>query len=194
MKWLAVLALVSVLAVAALVMRGEPVPAPSSPAASMPSAPRSIAAAPVASGPALASAGLGAQPWQRIELRGVLFQRKDTAASQALLSIDGQPEQVFRTGQQVLAGWALHSIQTDHVTVANGSDQRRLDVMQPAAGRRPESTAGAVPAPGISSKEAPLPGFVPSATPAGTPAPPFSVETNRRFLQDRQNRQAGATP
>lgn len=193
MKWLAVLAVVSVLAVAALFMRGEPVPAPSSPAASIPPAPRSVAAAPAATGPGRASVGLGAQPWQRIELRGVLFQRNDVAGSQALLSIDGQPVQVFRSGEQVLAGWALQSIQADHVTVANGVDQRRLDVMQPGAGRQAESTPASTPASGNSNKEAPLPGFIPSATPAGLPAPPPSVETNRRFLQDRQNRQSGAT-
>ena len=80
-------------------------------------------------------------------------------------------------------------IHADHVTIANGPDLHRLDVMQPG----PAAAAASAPAGGV-AKEVTLPGFTPSSVPAAVAAPPPSVETNRRFLQDRQKRQAGTSP
>jgi hypothetical protein len=124
-------------------------------------------------------------------LRGVLFRQHDAAASQALLSLDGQPVQVFRQGDPVLGGWALQAIHPDHVIVANGAQQHRLDV-QSAPAPQAMAAAASAGASGARAKEAPLPGFIPSGAPSTAPRPAPSVETNRRFLQDRQNRLSGA--
>ena len=125
-------------------------------------------------------------PWQRIELRGVLFRQDDPAASQALLSLDGQRAQVFHGGEPVLQGWMLQSIRQDHVVVAKGTEQHRLDVVQSASA--PPDTAPTASA--SSPREVPLPGFIPQP-PGQVAAPPPSLETNRRFLQDRRDKAAG---
>lgn len=139
---------------------------------------------PASSTPVASSVG----PWQRIELRGVLFQQNNPAASQALLSQDGQRAQVFHSGEQVLQGWTLQSIRQDHVIVAKGAEQHRLDLVQAA------SAPAQTPAVAASATQpATLPGFIPAPPGQGIATPP-SLETNRRFLQDRRNRAAGTAP
>jgi hypothetical protein len=197
-KWLALLGVIVAAGAAALIMRGGPAPPVQLDATA--NLPVSPAAAPVpapvpAPTPAPAATATAAAPWQRIELRGVLFQQNNPAASQALLSQDGQRAQVFRSGEEVLPGWTLQSIAQDHVIVAKGSEQHRLDVMQTAsASASAPAPAPRLPAPAAAvastTKPVTLPGFIPA--PSGRPlAAPPSLETNRRFLQDRRNRQAG---
>lgn len=188
MKWLALLGVIVGAGAAALFMRGSPAPPPEpGPTAALPastSATHTPAPAPKSASTLVASS---VAPWRRIELRGVLFQQNDPAASQALLSQDGGRARLFHSGEQVLQGWTLQSIRPDHVIVANGAEQHRLEVAQAAsapAQAPPAMTASA-------TQPAALPGFIPAPPGQGVAAPP-SLETNRRFLQDRRNRAASA--
>jgi hypothetical protein len=184
-KWLALLGAIVILGAAALFIRGRAPPPPSpSPTATQP--PASPAASVPASMPPRPTVASSAGPWQRIELRGVLFRQDDPAASQALLSLDGQRAQVFHGGEPVLQGWMLQSIRQDHVVVAKGAEQHRLDVVQSALAPPVAAPAASASAP----REVPLPGFIPGPPRQVAPPPP-SLETNRRFLQDRLNRAAG---
>lgn len=185
MKWLALLGVIVILGAAALFLRARPpAPPPPSPSTMLPAPP--VAAVPQAApaGPPVASSAESS--WQRIELRGVLFRQNDPPASQALLSLDGQRAQVFHRGEQVLQGWTLQSIQPDHVVVGQGAEQHRLDVVQTASAPPDTAPAAAASAP----REVPLPGFIP-APPGQATLPPPSLETNRRFLQDRRDKAAG---
>jgi len=196
-KWLALLGVIVAAGAAVLFMRGSPAPPPqpsvtASLPASRPAAPALPPAPALAPVPASAPVARAPGPWQRIELRGVLFQQNNPAASQALLSQDGQRAQVFHSGEQVLPGWTLQSIASDHVIVAQGAEHHRLDVVQ-----APSAPSAAAPAqtPRIAAASATnpvtLPGFIP-APPGQRIAAPPSLETNRRFLQDRRNRAASA--
>jgi hypothetical protein len=178
-KWLALLGVIAAVGLAMLFTRGRPAEAP--PVAVDIPAPAPPAALPAPPPPARSAA-------PRIELHGLVF-LQGGGASQALLSIDGQRAQAFHAGEPLQKGWSLHSIAKDHAIIANGAEQLRLEVV-PAKG----TATAAAPASAALPAERPLPGFVPAPpSPAAQPAAP-STETNRRFLQDRQKRAAGAGP
>lgn len=185
MKWLVVLGGAALVGLVLLLLpaRTDPPPAPViatvPPPQEQPAArPPALAVAPAASAPAL-------------QLRGVLYQANAVAQSQALLSVQGQPAQVFRSGEPVAQGWSLQSIHPDHVVIASQGAKLRLDVVQGTRTSQDVATAASAAAKPI--KEEPLPGFV--RGPQGSPSRPesTSVEGNRRFMQDRQNKASGVT-
>jgi hypothetical protein len=179
-KWLALLGVIAAMGLAMLFTRGRPAEAP--PVAVDIPAPSPAAALPAPAPPARSAA-------PRIELHGLVFLQGGGGASQALLSIDGQRAQAFHAGEPLQKGWLLRSIAKDHAIIANGAEQLRLEVV-PAKGTAAAAAAASAPLPA----ERPLPGFVPAPPSAAAQPPAPSTETNRRFLQDRQKRAAGASP
>jgi hypothetical protein len=179
-KWLALLGVIAAVGLAMLFTRGRPAEAP-------PIAVGIPAPSPGAALPAPAPPARSTPP--RIELLGLVFLQGGGSTSQALLSIDGQRAQAFRAGEPLQKGWLLHSIAKDHVIIANGAEQLRLEVVH-AKGTAAAAAAASAPLPA----ERPLPGFVPTPAGAAVQSAAPSTETNRRFLQDRQKRAAGASP
>jgi hypothetical protein len=109
-----------------------------------------------------------------VTVHGVLLRG---ARSQAILSVDGQPQQAYGIGDIVKPGWSVRAIGDQQVVLANGSDSTTLGVATavPPPNAQPAAT------PVVAANAAPrLPGFVAgAATPMDDAA--ASVR-NRRFL------------
>lgn len=183
MKWFLLLAG----AVLVAIVLALPGPAPvldASPKAPLPAA--APAAAPVAdSQPRADSAAASAQP--PIVLRGLIYRGKGSSESQALLGVEGKPQQLFRAGEPVSGGWSLQEIAPDHVIVANGAATTRLAVVHPPAA--PVTTQAPAAGKTAAAKDAPLAGFTPGGPPRAR-SDGTATERNRRFMQAMQNRRA----
>ena len=178
MKWFLLLA-GAVLVAIVLALPG-PAPtldaSPKAPAADVP-APAPVAAAQPP------QASVAAPP--AFVLRGLIYRGKGSAESQALLGVDGRPQQLFRAGDAISNGWSLQAIAPDHVVVANGTASTKLAVMHaPAA-----PVATAAPEKAVPANEAPLAGFTQGGPPRAS-ANSTATERNRRFLQAVQSRRA----
>ena len=190
MKWLAVAGGILFVVLLVLGLRAGP------DSSSNPAAP---ASQPTAVAPAKAPVATPSQPVQvvdpamarhRIALRGILRQGKRGEASQALLSVEGQPGTLFRKGDNVDRGWVLESIADDHVVVAKDGARDRLDMASMA--RAPAEAASSASAAAKPVNDAPLPGFVKGRSPpAAAIEPAAAAERNRRFVQGQQNRASG---
>jgi hypothetical protein len=121
-------------------------------------------------------------------LRGLIYRGKDSKHSQALLAVDGRPQQALRAGDPIDRGWSLKTIAPDHVLVANGAATARLEVTT-AAAASPFAAATPATAKTVATTEAPLPGFAPGPRPRAA-MDAATTERNRRFLQDSQSRRA----
>ena len=187
MKWLAVAGGILFVVLLVLGLRAGP------DSSSNPAAP---ASQPTAVAPAKAPVATPSQPVQvvdpamarhRIALRGILRQGKRGEASQALLSVEGQPGTLFRKGDNVDRGWVLESIADDHVVVAKDGARDRLDMASTARAPAQAASTAAKPV-----NDAPLPGFVKGRSPpAAAIEPAAAAERNRRFVQGQQNRASG---
>jgi type II secretion system (T2SS) protein C len=182
-------AAVGVGAVMAMFVKPGDQPAPSSGTAAPPPAHVSAAAQAPAATPARDVQTPRESP-PRVALHGVVYRGKDGASSQALLSVEGQPEQVYGIGDSVAAGWSVHAIQAQRVILSKGTELASIDVVAPAA-----SETAATPAiqPSAPIAPRPLPGFVAGPRPATiTDAP--AQERNRRFLNAVQGRVGASVP
>ena len=180
MKWFLLLA-GAVLVAIVLALPG-PAPtidaSPKAPPADLP------AAAPVAAvQPRPDSVPVAAQP--AIVLRGLIYRGKGSTESQALLSVDGRQQQLFRAGDAISAGWSLQAIAPDHVVVANGSASNKLAVTHAPA----PAVAATPPEKTVAANDAPLAGFSQGGPPRAS-ANGTATERNRRFLQAVQERRA----
>jgi general secretion pathway protein C len=179
-KWLAVAAAVVVTGGASLlwiVARDAPEPRhPVPPVATRaPPAPHVAAAAPQV-----------AQPITGVTLHGVVLRGTQ---SQAILSVDGGPQQAYGIGDVVKGGWSLRAIRDQQVVLANGDASASLgvDAARPAAAGNQGAVAPVV-ATAASAR--------PSGLAAGIPAPMDDAaahERNRRFL-DIVRAKTHATP
>ena len=140
-------------------------------------------AALISPGPAAVS-----EPPPRITVHGVLSQGRDSF-SQALLDVDGGPQQLYRIGEQVAQGWSLQAIQSDHVILAKGAAHATFAMAAAASsslagGGQGQSSDESAPAPAAAQSQPHLPGFVPGPPPriANGDAAAAS-ERNRSFLQ-----------
>jgi hypothetical protein len=168
-KWLAAVAGVVVAGGASLLWIGtRDVPEPPQPAAH--------AAPPARPAPHVAAATAHpSPPLTCVTLHGVLLRG---AQSQAILSVDGQPQQAYGIGDLVKPGWSVQAIREQQVALANGTASTTLSVDTarpvPVADQRSGTPAAAA------NASARAPGFV-----AGAPAP-FDMagasERNKRFL------------
>ena len=180
MKWLALLAGGS-LVVALLVIFLRP--ADEAPVvAGLPISTRPVPAAPVQDPPRL-PAGPGIAGI--VKLQGVMYRGKDGAQSQALLSVNGQAEQMYRSGEAVVDGWSVHQISPQQVVLAKEGVLARLELLtQPS--RVAQGAGASVAPPQLAASTQLLPGFAPG------PPPVFSVgtpeERNRNFVQAMQGR------
>ena len=172
MKWLAAAAGVVVAGGVSLLWLGtRDAPPPPQPAAPIATAPVRPAPRVAAASPATAPA-----PLTGVTLHGVLLRG---AQSQALLSVDGQPQQPYGIGDVVKSGWSLQAIRDQQVVLANGAASTTLGVDT----ARPVPVADqhqVTPLAAASSAPARGPGFV-----AGAPAPfdmATAPERNKRFL------------
>lgn len=125
-----------------------------------------------------------------MQVQGVMA-RADAARSQALVHTQAAGAQLYRVGDTIADGWVLRRVAPDHVVVAQGQTEARLEVAGQAqaagAAAQPPGTASAA-ASGAADRNIP-PGLVRGPPPpvvSGTP------EGNRRFLQDRRDRMAAA--
>ena len=183
MKWFFLLA-GAVLVAIVLALPG-PGPAPALDASkAVPVAAPVPATVPVAvSQPPPDSAVASAKP--PMVLRGLIYRGKGSNESQALLGVDGKPQQLFRQGDAVANGWSVQAIATDHVVVANGAATAKLTVMPASA--TPITTVAAPGDKSAAANEAPLAGFSQGGPPRAA-ANGTATERNRRFLQAVQNR------
>jgi hypothetical protein len=144
-----------------------------------PELPKPVArvAAPARPAPHVAAAAPQvAQPITGVTLHGVLLRG---AQSQAILSVDGQPQQAYGIGDLVKPGWSVQAIREQQVALGNGRASTTLGVdtarPMPVAAQGP-----AAPMVAATTASARAPGFV-----AGAPAP-FDMagasERNKRFL------------
>ena len=177
MKWPVVLGGCVLLgAVVVLILPDEQPPAAVQPAIPAPE----IAAAPERPTEAADTQGPGA-----IALYGVIYRGQDGAQSQALLSVDGMEEQVYRRGDQVTGQWSVQAIHPQEVVLSDGAKLVTIGVAAPAAATH--GAAGAAAAMPTSAASAqPVPGFVSGPAPAAIDA--SAPERNRRFLQAVQGR------
>jgi hypothetical protein len=172
-KWLAAAAGVVVAGGASLLLLApgasrRPPPAPSAPAVQ--------AAPPARPAPRVAAASPAQAPLTGVTLHGVLLRG---AQSQAILSVDGQPQQAYGIGDLVKPGWSVQAIREQQVALGNGTASTTLGVdtarPMPVAAQGP-----AAPMVAATTASARAPGFV-----AGAPAP-FDMagasERNKRFL------------
>jgi hypothetical protein len=169
-KWLAAVAGVVVAGGASLLWIGtRDVPEPPQPAAH--------AAPPARPAPHVAAATAHpSPPLTGVTLHGVLLRG---AQSQAILSVDGQPQQAYGIGDLVKPGWSVQAIREQQVALGNGTASTTLGVdtarPMPVAAQGP-----AAPMVAATTASARAPGFV-----AGAPAP-FDMagasERNKRFL------------
>lgn len=171
MKWLAAAAGVVVAGGASLLLvaPGETPRAPPPP-------PALQAARPAPPAPRVAAASPAPASLTGVTLHGVLLRG---AQSQALLSVDGQPQQAYAIGDIVKTGWSLQAIHDQQVVLANGTSSTTLGVDTarpvPVADQHPAAAA-----PAATGASARTPGFV-----AGAPAPfdmATASERNKRFL------------
>jgi general secretion pathway protein C len=115
-------------------------------------------------------------PLTGVTLHGVLLRGMQ---SQAILSVDGGPQQAYGVGDVVKPGWSLQAIRDQQVVLANGTTTTAVEV----AAARPVAVAdqhSATPVAAATSASARAPGFV-----TGAPAPfdmATASERNRRFL------------
>ena len=180
MKWLALLAGGAVV-VALLVIFLRPVnEAPA--VAGLAVSARTVAAPPAQDPPQLPT---GPAISGIVRLQGVVYRGKDGAQSQALLSVNGQAEQMYRPGEVVVDGWSVHQINPQQVVLAKGGTLARLEMLaQPSRVARAADASAA--APQLAASAQPLPGF------ALGPPPVFSggspEERNRNFVQAMQGR------
>jgi len=183
MKWFLLLAG----AVLVAIVLALPGPAPvldASPKAPLP-APVPAVAPVTVSQPRADSAPASGQP--PIVLRGLIYRGKGSSESQALLGVEGKPQQLFRAGEPVAGGWSLQAIGPDHVIVTNSAATSRLAVVHaPAA---PISAQAPAAGKGVDAKDAPLAGFTPGGPPSAR-SDGTATERNRRFMQAVQNRRA----
>jgi general secretion pathway protein C len=143
-----------------------------------PELPKPVArvAAPARPAPHVAAAAPQvAQPITGVTLHGVLLRG---AQSQAILSVDGGPQQAYGIGDLVKPGWSLQAVRDQQVVLANGAASTTVgvDAARPVAAANQGSAAPVVAA----AAPARVPGFV-----AGAPAPfdtANASERNRRFL------------
>jgi hypothetical protein len=169
-KWLTAVAGVVVAGGAALLWiptrdAPAPPPPPRQATAGVRPAPQLAAAAPPA-----------AQPLSGVTLHGVLLRG---AQSQAILSVDGGPQQTFGIGDVVKRGWSLQTVRDQQVVLANGDVSTTLGV-DTARPVRVADQQPATPAAAANSAPARAPGFV-----GGAPAPfdlATASERNKRFL------------
>jgi hypothetical protein len=109
-----------------------------------------------------------------VTVHGVLLRGTQ---SQAILSVDGQPQQAYGIGDIVKPGWSVRTIREQQVVLANGSDSTTLGVATAVPTPREPPSATPVVAANAAAR---LPGFV-----AGAPTPmddAAASERNRRFL------------
>ncbi|MDB5871980.1 MAG: hypothetical protein JWQ07_1422 [Ramlibacter sp.] len=180
MKWVVVASGAAVLGIALFVLQQR---SPDSlPGAGLATAPPPISAAPAA--PAPRAPVPAADPRPPIVLGGLVYQGKDNPQSQALLSVEGNPLQVFRAGDRVVAGWSLQSIAADHAIVSDGVSTARLDVVRTASAR----SAASADKPAALAKDEPLPGFTAGPPPRMAVSDAAASERNRRLLQSMQEK------
>jgi hypothetical protein len=127
-----------------------------------------------------------------IALAGVVSFGATHPKSQALLSLDRAPAQVFHPGDAIAAGWSLRSVAADHVVIAQGEATRRIDLSSQAGGTSAlaSSAASSASSARAAALAKPLPGFVESAPPRMTATDGQASARNRAFLQGLQERRA----
>jgi hypothetical protein len=124
--------------------------------------------------PRIAAAAPREQPLTGVTVHGVLLRG---AQSQAILSVDGQPQQTYGIGDIVKPGWSVRAIREQQVVLASGSDSTTLGVATDVPPPRQQPAATPVVAANAAAR---LPGFV---TGAATPMDDAAAsERNRRFL------------
>lgn len=171
MKWLAAAAGVVVAGGASLLLLS---PRVTQQAPQPPLPPPLRAAPPAPPAPRVAAASPAPASLTGVTLHGVLLRG---AQSQALLSVDGQPQQSYGIGDVVKPGWSLQAIRDQQVVLANGAASTTLGVDT----ARPVAVADQHPAAAAATDaSARAPGFVAGA------AAPFDMATaserNKRFL------------
>jgi hypothetical protein len=127
----------------------------------------------------------------RITVHGVLSQGGDSF-SQALLDVDGGPQQLYRIGEQVAQGWSLQAIQSDRIILAKGPARATFalvatgpsSVAAAGQGRSPNESASRL---ASAQAQGALPGFVPGPPPRVASDDAAASERNRSFLQAVQS-------
>jgi hypothetical protein len=182
MKWLFVLA--GAVLVAIVLALPSPGPSPSIEAAKAPAPVAAPLSVPVAV-PQLPANSAPPSTQPPMVLRGLIYRGKGSSESQALLAVDGKPQQLFRAGDAIAQGWSLQAIAPDHVIVAKDAATSKLAVVHSPA---PSITTVSGPAGNkAAANEPPLPGFSQGGPPRAS-ANGTATERNRRFLQAVQSR------
>jgi hypothetical protein len=149
-----------------------------------------VAPAPPAAAPA-APVVLAPPAAPDIALAGVVSFGATHPKSQALLSLDRAPAQVFHPGDAIAAGWSLRSVAADHVVIAQGEATRRIELSSHAGtSALASSAASSASSARAAALAKPLPGFVESAPPRMTATDGQASARNRAFLQGLQERRA----